>query len=422
MKRLTVAIIGGGSRGIDAYATLMSQSDKYKVVSICDYRDVRLALAKKEFNIPNHLLFKNEKDFFKKKLADICVIATQDQDHVRHAIKAMSLGYDILLEKPITPSKKECLRLLDAQKKYKKKVIVCHVLRYAPAYLEVAKLIDKGTIGQLMDIDALEQVHYWHQAHSFVRGNWHSSKETSPMILAKCCHDMDLLQYYAKSRCKCLSSMGSLDFFNKKHQPKGASNRCATCKYIDSCAYSAKNIYLKLWKEKGSPKNAWPFNVTCTTYPLTEKNLKKAYENNEYGQCVFTCKNDVVDHQQTIMTFENGVTANLCMTGFTGKGGRIYKFHGTYGEIDLNEERQEVVIKRFGEKEIVEPFAKIMKKCSFGHGGGDEGLVDALYNIITNKNDAATTLASSIESHLMCFAAEESRLKNGQMIFLHKQL
>ncbi|MCQ2787254.1 MAG: Gfo/Idh/MocA family oxidoreductase [Bacilli bacterium] len=420
MKKIKVAIIAGGSRGINAYGTLMKQGEKFQVVSVCDCRDVRLALAKKEFSIPNNLLFKNENDFFKKKLADVCVVATQDQDHVRHAIKAMSLGYDVLLEKPITPSKKECLHLLDAQKKYKKKVIVCHVLRYAPAYLEVAKLIDKGTIGELIDIDALEQVVYWHQAHSFVRGNWHSSKETSPMILAKCCHDMDLLQYYAKSRCKCLSSMGALDFFNKKHQPKGASNRCQTCKYIDSCAYSAKNIYLKLWKERGSPKNAWPFNVTCTTYPLTEKNIKKAYENNEYGQCVFTCKNDVVDHQQTIMTFENGVTANLCMTAFTGRSGRIYKFHGTYGEIDLDEEKQEVIIKRFGEKEVTKPFAKIMKKDNFGHGGGDVGLVNALYDIITNKNDAATTLASSVESHLMCFAAEESRLKNGQVIFLHK--
>lgn len=419
MKKLSVAIIGAGSRGIDAYATLMKQNGKFQIVSVCDYRDVRLDLAKKEFNIPNRLLFKDEKDFFKKKLADLCVVATQDQDHVRHAIKALSLGYDVLLEKPITPSKKECLRLLDAQKKYKKKVIVCHVLRYAPAYLEVAKLIDKGTIGKLIDIDALEQVVFWHQAHSFVRGNWHSSKETSPMILAKCCHDMDLLQYYAKSRCKCVSSMGDLTFFNKKNQPKGASNHCKTCKYIDSCAYSAKNIYIKMWKERGCPENAWPFNVTCTTYPLTEKNIKKAYENNEYGQCVFTCKNDVVDHQQTIMTFENGITANLCMTAFTGKSGRIYKFHGTYGEIDLDEETRLVTIKRYGEKEIIEPFDKLVKKDNFGHGGGDKKLVEALYDIITGKNNAATTLSSSVESHLMCYAAEESRLQNGKLIYLH---
>ncbi|MCQ2753162.1 MAG: Gfo/Idh/MocA family oxidoreductase [Bacilli bacterium] len=417
MKKLTVAIIGGGSRGIDAYGTLMHKSNQYQVVSVCDARAVRLTLAKKEFKIPSHLLFKDEKAFFKKKLADVCIVATQDQDHVRHAIKAMSLGYHVLLEKPITPSKSECFRLLAAQKKCKRKVIVCHVLRYAPAYLEVARLIDQGTIGTLMDIDALEQVAYWHQAHSFVRGNWHDSKKTSPMILAKCCHDMDLLQYYAKSRCQYVSSMGRLDFFNKKHQPKGASKRCATCKYIDTCPYSAKTLYIKMWKEKGSPKNDWPFNVTCTTYPLTEKNLKKAYESNEYGECVFTCRNDVVDHQQTIMTFENGVTANLCMTGFTAKPGRIYKFHGTIGEIDLDEERHEILIKRFGEKVVVVPFNKIQSKCSFGHGGGDEGLVNALYQIVTGKNDsAATTLASSIESHLMCYAAEESRLKHGQLI------
>ncbi len=177
-----------------------------------------------------------------------------------------------------------------------------------------------------------------------------------------------------------------------------------------------------MWKEKGSPKNAWPFNVVCTTLPLTEKNIKKAYESNDYGKCVFACDNNVVDHQQTIMAFENGVTANLCMTGFTGAGGRIYKFHGTLGEIDLDEERHEILIKQFGKKDIVIPFAKIKSDCLLGHGGGDAGLVDALYQIVTSKKDnAQTTLTASIESHLMCYAAEESRLNNGKAIYIKHQ-
>lgn len=425
MRRLSVAIIGSGSRGIDAYANLMSKNPVYKLVAFCDSRQVRLDLAKERFHIKDNMLFKNENDFFKKRLADVCIIATQDQDHVRHALKAMKLGYDILLEKPITPKLSECYKLLEAQRKYKKKVIVCHVLRYAPAYLETANLIGRGVIGKLLDIQALEQVAYWHQAHSFVRGNWRKTSETSPMILAKCCHDMDLLQFYARSRCKCVSSMGSLDYFKKKNQPKGASSRCKTCKYIDSCAYSAKNLYIKRWKENGSPKDGWPFNVVCTSYPLTETKIKKAYESNDYGRCVFECDNDVVDHQQTIITFENGVTANLCMTAFTGTGGRVYKFHGTTGEIDLDEENKRLIIKPFGKKQKIVLFKDLLNKDYFGHGGGDEGLVDALYTIITGdkkkKYLPSTSLEASVESHLMAFAAEESRLHDGKLVYIkHK--
>ena len=417
-KIIKVAIIGGGSRGIDAYGTIMNNSKKYQIVALCDKRIERLNFGKSLFKLSNDALFKDEKDFFKIKRGDLCVVATQDLDHVNHAIKALKLGYDVLCEKPITPDIKECNRLLDAQKKYNKKVIICHVLRYAPAFVKVSELIESGVIGKLIDIDAIEQVAYWHQAHSYVRGNWRNSKTTSPMILAKCCHDMDLLQYYAKSPCKCISSMGSLDFFKKSNKPKGAAKRCQNCKYIDTCPYSAKTLYLKWWKDKGSPSSIWPCNVICTDYPLTGDKIKKAYESNNYGRCVFDCDNDVVDHQQSIITFENGITANLCMTAFTGNSGRIYKFHGTYGEIDLDEEHAFVSVKEYGKKEKIISFEQIIKNDSMGHGGGDTCLINYLYDILTNKTKAKTSLKDSIESHLMCYASEESRLNNGKLVFI----
>ena len=354
----------------------------------------------------------------KEKRADVLVIATQDQDHVRECIKALEVGYDVLLEKPITPKKEECLALLEAQKKYQHKVVVCHVLRYAPVYLHVAKLINEGVIGTLVDIHAIEQVSFWHIAHSFVRGNWRDSNTTSPMILAKCCHDMDLLQFYANSRCKTISSIGSLSFFKKENQPKDASDRCQTCKYIDTCPYSAKYVYVQRWINAGKPETMWPQNVVCTEHPLTEERIVKAYESNGYGRCVFACDNNVVDHQETNILFENGVTANLCMMGFTGSNGRIYKFHGTYGEIDLDEERRELVIKRFSQKDEVITFSQL-PDVTGGHGGGDMGLVNAFYQALLSDGNLCTTLESSIESHLMAFAAEESRLQDGEKIILH---
>lgn len=417
-KIYDVAILGCGSRGLDSYSRFMKETGLFKIVAGCDIRQVRLDLAMSEYGVKKENCFLDEKEFFKEKRADVLVVATQDQDHVRHCIEGLKLGYDVLLEKPITPSLNECKKLLAAQKKYQHKVIVCHVLRYAPVYLHVAKLLDEGCIGELIDIDAIEQVTHWHIAHSFVRGNWRRKDETSPMILAKCCHDMDLLQFFAKSRCKTLSSMGSLTFFNKEHQPKDASDRCQDCKYIETCPYSAKYVYVKRWKEAGSPASMWPQNVVCVDLPLTEEKLIKAYESGPYGRCVFKCDNDVVDHQQTIMCFENGVTANLCMTGFTGMHGRIYKFHGTYGEIDLDEEHNEVVIKKFGQKQEVMKFNEL-PDVTGGHGGGDIALVRALYDALNKDGSLSTTLESSIESHLMCFAAEESRLHDGKKIKLH---
>lgn len=417
-KRFSVAILGGGSRGLDTYANFMNKTGHFDIVAVCDVRPVRLEFAQEKYNVKKENCFLKEEEFFKEKRADVLVIATQDQDHVRQAIKALELGYDVLLEKPITPKKEECLALLDAQKKYNHKVVVCHVLRYAPVYLHVAQLIKDGVIGKLVDIHAIEQVSFWHIAHSFVRGNWRNSDTTSPMILAKCCHDMDLLQFYANSKCKTVSSIGSLSFFKKENQPKDASNRCQTCKYIDTCPYSAKYVYVQRWKNAKCPETMWPQNVVCTEHPLTEERIIKAYESNDYGRCVFDCDNNVVDHQETNILFENGVTANLCMTGFTGSNGRIYKFHGTYGEIDLDEERRELVIKRFAQKDEVITFSQL-PDVTGGHGGGDMGLVNAFYQALLSQENLCTTLESSIESHLMAFAAEESRLRDGEMIVLH---
>lgn len=417
-KIFTVAVLGGGSRGLDTYANFMTKSGHFKVVALCDIRPVRLEFGQEKYGIKKENCFLDENEFLKEKRADVLVIATQDQDHVRQCIKALEVGYDVLLEKPITPKKEECLALLEAQKKYQHKIVVCHVLRYAPVYLHVAKLINEGVIGTLVDIHAIEQVSFWHIAHSFVRGNWRDSNTTSPMILAKCCHDMDLLQFYANSRCKTISSIGSLSFFKKENQPKDASDRCQTCKYIDTCPYSAKYVYVQRWINAGKPETMWPQNVVCTEHPLTEERITRAYESNNYGRCVFDCDNNVVDHQETNILFENGVTANLCMMGFTGSNGRIYKFHGTYGEIDLDEERRELIIKRYSQKDEVITFNQL-PDVTGGHGGGDMGLVNAFYQALLSDKSLCTTLESSIESHLMAFAAEESRLQDGEKIILH---
>lgn len=423
-KIFSVAILGVGARGGSVYGRLIKQfPDKFKIVALCDIRTERLEAFGEEFGVPTADRFTDEKVFFEKKRADLLVIATQDEDHVRNCLQAFETGYDILMEKPITDKKEECEAVLAAQKKYGCKAIVCHVLRYAPAFLKAAELIENGEIGRLVAIDALERVTYWHQAHSYVRGNWRTTKSSAPMILAKCCHDLDLIQYYANSKCKSVSSVGELTYFNAANAPKGSADRCLNCPRVETCPYSAKRLYLDRWKKAYCPEDYWPYNVLVQA-PVTEEKLTEALKNGPYGRCVFRCDNDVVDHQLTLMAFENGVKATLTMTAFTTDDqselyglGRRMNFHGTLGEIVLDELSDEVSLMRFGEAKQTFKI-NALGDMGYGHGGGDFYLIKETYDMLTGNAKSATSLEASIESHLIGIAAEESRLAGGKQIFI----
>ena len=420
-KILTVSIIGCGSRGFHAYGMLINQlKDKFKIVSLCDINEEELKIVSDTFDIGSENCFTSDTEFFKEKRSDVLIIATLDKQHYGHTLQALNLGYDILLEKPITDNEQECLHLMEAQKKHNNKVVVCHVLRYATAFVKVKQLLDEGKIGALVNIQALEQVAYWHVAHSYVRGNWRKSEETTPMILAKCCHDLDLLQYYAQSKAKTVSSIGACTYFTKENAPKGATARCKDCPYMESCTYSAKRVYIDRFIELGKPENVWPFNVIAKDFPVTVEKLERELYGNEslYGRCVFACDNNVVSHQTSNILFENGVTASLTMMGFTHQGGRIYRFFGTLGEIVLNEEVGTIEIKTFGGATELINVGDLVE-AGMAHGGGDAQLIEKLYNMIIGTTDTQTSLESSLESHLMGIAAEKSRLENGKTVEVH---
>lgn len=420
-KLFTVAILGCGGRGAESYGRLIdAQKNKYKIVALCDIDTAKLDKYGKVFGVDKKNCFSSESAFFEARRADLIVIATLDADHVRHCIESLKLGYDILIEKPLTDSREECEQLLDAHKRYGGKILVCHVLRYATAFLRTAELIDANTIGELVAINATEQVAYWHQAHSYVRGNWRRSEDTAPMILAKSCHDLDLLQFYAKSRCKCLSSVGELAYFKAENAPADAAKRCTQCKYVDTCPYSAKRIYIDGWIEAGKPENIWPYNVLTIEIPVTEQALQTAIDEGPYGRCVFACDNDVVDHQLTEIVFENGVKATLTMTAFTANLGRIMHFHGTEGEIVLDEEADKICIKPFGKPETTLRI-NALADSGYGHGGGDNGLVNTMYRVLCGEADSRTSLEASVESHLMGICAEQSRLNGGELVYVHRQ-
>lgn len=422
-KTLTVAILGCGNRGADIYGTIMYEMpEKFKITALCDINEIKLDRAGTQFGVPKDMRFSTENEFFAQRRSDLIVIATLDADHVRQALRALELGYDIMLEKPITDKIDECEALLAAQKRYGGKIFVCHVLRYSPAFTECAKILDSGELGKLVAVQATEEVAYWHQAHSFVRGNWRNREETAPMILAKCCHDLDLLQYYAKSACKTVSSVGDLAYFKPENAPDGATARCIECPHASTCPYSAIRLYMDDWKNRGRPYWIWPQATISDSRPLTEAAIEKALRDGPYGRCVYACDNDVVDHQLCNFVFENGVKASLLMTAFTANGGRIIKFCCTLGELVLDEENGFINIKPFGKPQSTLNFTDFCGNVGGGHGGGDRGLIMSIYAALNGETAAGvTSLENSIESHLMAIRAEQSRLSGGKTLAVHEK-
>ncbi len=416
MQTVKTAIIGVGARGGETYGKYINEcSGKYKIVALCDINQSKLDKYSEIFKVTKENCYIDEKEFFAKKRAELIVIATLDKDHVRVALEAIAVGYKyILLEKPISDDIGELNALSAAAKKNGVTIMVCHVLRYTAAIRKIKEVLDSGIIGRLITIDSLEQVAYWHYAHSYVRGNWRNGKDTTPMIMAKCCHDLDLLQYFAESKAKTINSSGELTYFKRENKPIGSADRCLSCKYVDECAYSAKRIYIDSWKRNGE-KDEWPVNV-LSDKKLSVEILTECLNNGRYGECVFLGKNDVVDHQIVTAVFENGVIANLKMMAFTKGGGRIMKFFGTVGEVHYDEAADIISVRPFA-GEIVEYRVSELTSDLSGHGGGDHRMIDALYDVITGKGGKVdTSLENSIESHIMALAAEKSRLSGGEVV------
>lgn len=418
-KVVTIAIAGVGSRGKNAYGfELLNMKDRAKVVAVADIDSERLAIAGDAHGVPQDMRFASAEEMLAMpKLADAMLICTQDRQHVPHAVAALEKGYDIMMEKPISPKLEDLQMITRVAREKGRRVIVCHVLRYTPFFQTIKRTIDSGMLGKVVSIQALENVRYWHQAHSFVRGNWRREEDTSPMILAKCCHDLDYLVWLCGGRCERVSSYGSLMYFKESNTPEGAALRCTQgCKAKADCPYDAEKIYLTN-KETGilNGNVEWPIDVLAEN--PTEEKIHNAIETGPYGRCVFHCDNDVVDHQVVNMQMEDGASLSLTMSAFTSIGGRTIKVMGTLGDLwgDMHENR--IRICAFGQEPQVIDLGREEKDFA-GHGGGDHLLMEQFIDLMQGKepDSTVTTLETSVESHLVALAAERSRLENGASI------
>lgn len=404
-----LVIVGGGCRGTGFAAFVARNPHLAELVGIAEPKENSRQSLVREHDIPRANVHADWRDLARqKRIADAAIIATQDHLHVEPTVALAAKGYNILLEKPMAPDEAGCRRIIEAITAHGVLFSVAHVLRYTPYTIKLKKILDSGVIGDIVSIQHLEPVGYWHQAHSYVRGNWRKESESSSMLLAKSCHDLDWIKYIMGSKCIAVSSFGSLKHFRKTEKPAGAGERCLNCSFESGCPYSARKIYLKR-VEKGQVE--WPVNVL--TEDVSYEGVQAALRDGPYGRCVYECDNDVVDNQVVNMLFEGGKTASFSMTGFTEYQDRKTHIFGTHGEI-------------YGDGSTLLHFDFLTdrkKKISIeasdftlvgGHAGGDDGLITSFLAAVANHNqgEILSGPSESLDSHLMVFRAEKARKEN----------
>ena len=417
LKPLTLAAIGCGARTRTYIGLAGRQPGRYLPVAAADPRPERLKQTAQLSNNPAFRTFKDADAILAEgKLADVMIIGTQDAWHRKHAIAAMETGYDLLLEKPIATTLEDTLTVEATARRLGRRVLVCHVLRYTPLYRQIKTILESGALGEIVSINATEGVGAFHQAHSFVRGHWAVTRQSSPMILAKSCHDLDILRWLAGQPCEQVSSAGGLTHFRAANAPEGAPERCLDgCPVEDSCPYYARHY---VGKEK-----FWLEHICDLPKKASDEERLAWIHSSPWGRCVYRCDNDAVDHQVVQLQFAGGLTASFTMTAF--ESGRHIEIYGTKGKLRAGPYIRE----GYGEGDIVVRYLDGREDDVYdsqpeeggyaSHGGGDAGIMHALYDEMQKGDPAEMTssLEVSVESHRIAFAAEEAR-KRRQVVLL----
>lgn len=404
-RPVTAITCGAGARGNVYGNYAVKYPDQLDIVGVAEPIAIRNERYTKKHNIKEENRFNTWEDVFKKpKFADAVIITTPDNLHYGPCMQALKMGYDVLLEKPISPSEKECRDILALSKKTGSIVAVCHVLRYAPYFIRLKEIIQSGVLGEVVSIQHMEPIEHIHMSHSYVRGNWHNSKATTPIILAKSCHDLDILRWMVNKPCTHIQAFGSLQWFTQKNAPPGSTARCTDgCAVESKCPYSALEIYYR--------KRGWNY-----VFDLPEDKEKQAdyvlekLKTTNYGRCVYRMDNDQPDHYTSNILFEGGLTAAFSMEAFTSYAGRRTRVMGSLGDVvgDMTS---------FTHTDFLTGQKTEWKQDSDGHGGGDWRLVSDWINAVSKHDPAllTSTIDASIESHVMGFMAEESRKQNKVM-------
>ncbi|GAA4587494.1 Gfo/Idh/MocA family oxidoreductase [Planotetraspora phitsanulokensis] len=403
-RPVTLVVVGAGMRGTVYARHAVAAGARVVAVADPDPRR-REAFAVEHGLAPEHV-HADWTALAAQRSADAAVIASPDGEHADQAVAFARSGHHLLLEKPMATSEADALRIVDAVAEAGVILTVCHVLRYTVYTRVLTSLLAAGRIGEIVSVQHLEPVGWWHQAHSFVRGNWRREQD-APMLLAKSCHDIDWLLHVTGRRVERVSSFGSLKHFTPANRPDGAADRCLDCAVEATCPYSAPRLYLDCLNDPD--RTFWPLSVVTSDH--TEEGVRRALREGPYGRCVYACDNSVVDHQVVSWEFAGGGTVTFTMTAFTPQEQRRTRIFGTHGYLEGDGTLVKVTDFRTGREEVVDTSAESGAAAADGHGGGDGALVDAFLRAVAAGDPSLvwTDAATSLDSHRVVWAAEQAR-------------
>lgn len=402
-----LVVVGAGSRGTN-YARLAVATGRAEVVAVVEPDPERRTAFADDHRLPVDAVFSDWRDLAAgPRLADAAVIATPDRLHVGPAVALAEAGYHLLLEKPMAPTREDSLRIVEAAERNDVLLMVCHVMRYSSYTRALKAMLDDGRIGEIVSVEHLEPIGWWHFAHSYVRGNWAREAESSSMLMAKSSHDLDWLSHIIDRPVRRVSSFGSLSFFTPANKPDGAADRCVDCPLVDSCAYSAPTIYRRFLGDPVGER--WPLAVL--TPQVTPERVDEALRTGPYGECVFNGTNDVADHQVVNLEYTGGVTASFTVTAFTELDFRKTRIFGTLGSIDGDGARLVVHDFATDTKETIETSTSGGASAADGHGGADAALVEVFLDAVRTGDRALIESGGrdSLHSHEIVWAAERAR-------------
>ena len=405
---VSIVAIGAGNRTHKYLEYVKRNPDKVSLVGVVELNDIRRRSVAERFGLEPSQCYEDYHDFFKHSVqADAVMICTPEDMHFEPTMLAIEAGYHVLLEKPIAQTLEECLAIDEAAREKNVLVSVCHVLRYHPYFAKIKELVSSGELGEIISINHRTSVGIDRSTHGFVRGIWRQEVVTNPMLMSKCCHDIDFLLWLTKTPCRKLTSFGSLRWFKERNAPEGSAERCIDCKVERTCPYSAIDLY--------RDRRDWISNFDVPQGKTIDEVIEDQLREGMYGRCVYHCDNDVVDHQIVSMEMESEVTINFSMDIFTLKDNRETHISLTEGEIDGDETRLRVRHFR-GAEETVYDFSDIAH--SPFHAGADLAIIaDFIDAIRTGRRDLVTSIDRSVESHRICFEAERSRREQRTILF-----
>lgn len=410
MRKVRLAVFGYGNRAKKYLTYLESHPGEIELAGIVDIDKGRLEEARQKYPSCGQIFYSSSDDFFSSAdNVDAVIIGTPDDTHYGLCMKALEHGCHVLLEKPAAQTMRQCRDIMAESARQKAHVILCYVLRYHPLYACLKEILASGKYGDIVSINHIVNVGIDRTCHTFVRGPWGDSKTTNPMIVSKCCHDLDLIVWLTGQKAKRVSSFGSLKWFRAENAPQGSAGRCIDCGIENRCPFSAPDLYLR--------RKEWTGNFIVPQGCTLEEVLEKEMREGRYGRCVYHCDNDVVDHQVLSMVMDNDIVVTLSMDCFTMKDSRITDIKCVFGEITVQDNMIRARDFNTGEESVWD-FSSVAGLPL--HAGADLKIVEEFIGKVraskeTERTDKAAAsgapeISNSMESHRICFMAEESRL------------